>query len=516
MTRALALVLLLLSGCASTRTVLVQTSDGPIVGRAGAGAREFRGLPYAAPPVGELRWRPPVPPAKWSQPRSAQASGRACPQPTVGRFVRRTAEDCLTLDVTTPAGPGEKLPVLVWIHGGAFYLGSGSDPLYDGPRLAARTHAVVVTLNYRLGPLGFMSHPEIARELGRAASPSFGILDQRAALEWVQRNIGAFGGDPANVTLFGESAGAWSVCAHLASPGSKGLFARAIIQSGACADALYFAAREAEAQGHALAAALGCTGEAELACLRKKTADEIANALPFRRGLLLLPGVWWGPVVDGVELPRLPLDVLRAGEGARVPVMIGAARDEGILHTAGFDHVEASEVAWFARGVFGERSEAAVTAHYARTNPKDALTDIVSNGIFSCHARRVARVLSAQGVPVYLYEWAHALDDEKAHALGATHSVDLFFVWGSAEGIRLTEREERLSRIVTDAWSRFARAGNPADASLSWPRYTIERDEHLTLDLVPSVGSRLKQAECDFWDQLPTNTEATTANPRSP
>jgi para-nitrobenzyl esterase len=494
---------LLVSGCASTRNVVVQTDRGPIIGRASATAREFRGIPYAAPPVGELRWKPPAPVGRWSEPRPAWRSGHACPQPTTDkRFVRDSAEDCLTLDVTAPVSPTEKLPVLVWIHGGAFFLGSGSDGLYNRRRLAARTGAVVVTLNYRLGPLGFMSHPELAREMGREASPSFGILDQRAALEWVQRNIAAFGGDPSNVTVFGLSAGAWSVCTHLASPKSKGLFARAIMQSGACSDALYFGPREAEAQGHQLAAALGCSGEAEVACLRQKSADDIAKALPFRRGLLLSPGVWWGPVVDGVELPRLPLDAMRAGESAGVPLIIGATRDEGNLHTVGFDHVDAKEVAWFSRGVFGERSEAAVMQHYAQTNPKDALTDIVSNGIFSCNARRVARALSARGVPVYLYEWDHPLDDKQAHWLGATHSVDEFFEWGPSDGITLSSREERLSRIVTDAWGRFARAGSPAGASLPWPRYTVEGDEHLTLDLVPSVGSHLKSAACDFWDQL--------------
>lgn len=220
-----------------------------VVGREQDGVREFLGIPFAAPPVGALRWRAPQSVAPWSIPRDATRRARACTQLKRGGVGAESGEDCLTLNVWTPVGAGQRLPVLVWIHGGAFVNGSGADPLYDGALLAARAHAVVVTVNYRLGPLGFMSHRQLADEAGRAVSPSLGILDQRAALQWVRRNVVAFGGDPDSVTLFGQSAGAFSVCTHLASPGSRGLFARAIMESGACADMLYFDGETAAAQG---------------------------------------------------------------------------------------------------------------------------------------------------------------------------------------------------------------------------------------------------------------------------
>jgi para-nitrobenzyl esterase len=485
---------------ATPSALAVETDRGSVVGRARDGVREFLGIPFAAPPVGALRWKPPAPVDSWSTPRAATRRGPACPQPDAG-FARETSEDCLTLNLWVPEGAN--LPVLVWMHGGAFYQGSGGDDLYDGARLAERAHAIVVTFNYRLGALGFAAHRELAQEAGRAASPSYGILDQRAALSWVQRNIAAFSGDPARVTIFGSSAGAWSVCVHLAAPGSRGLFARAIMESGACSDALYFEPKDAEAQGDALAAAVGCTGPTVLACMRAKRAEDLAAALPFKRSLLLPPGVWWGPVVDGVELPRLPLAAMRAGDFARVPLVIGWNRDEGILHTLGVDSVTSAELEGFVRSVFGPEAAARVPQRYARVTPKDALTDVVTDGIFACNARRVARAVADRGVPVYLYEFAHALDDPNAHPLGATHSVELFLVWGNpSNGIGLSATERPLSRLVMDAWGRFARIGDPGDETLAWPRYMTATDQHLVLDLQPEVGAHRKRDECDFWDSL--------------
>jgi para-nitrobenzyl esterase len=337
----------------------------------------------------------------------------------------------------------------------------------------------------------------------RQVSPSFGILDQRAALEWVHRNIAAFGGDPANVTLFGESAGAASICTHLASPNSRGLFARAIMQSGVCSGTFFFDANRAEAQAAALAAAVGCRGEQEIACLRTKSSATLAKALPLKRGVLLPPGVWWGPVVDGIDLPRVPLAAMRSGDFAHVPVIIGWNKDEGVLFTHGAGGMTASDVVEFARQMFGERAQSAVTGRYARATPTASLTDMVTDGIFACDARRTARALAAQGVPVFLYVWQHPLDDPRARPLGATHTVDLFFVWGPGETIELTERERPLSQTVMKAWARFALTGSPGDRTLAWPRYTLERDEHVRLDLVTSLGSYAKRDECDFWDRLP-------------
>jgi para-nitrobenzyl esterase len=478
----------------------VTTDRGVVVGQAKDGVRAFFGIPFAAPPTGALRWRPPQPAAAWTQPRDATKHGLACPQPDEG-FHRDTSEDCLNLNVWIPDGATGKLPVLLWIHGGAFYQGSGGDDLYDGARLARRAHAIVVTTNYRLGPLGFGSNRALAAELGVNVLPAFGLLDQRAAMQWVQHNIAAFGGDAASVTVFGESAGAWSTCAQLAMPGSRGLFARAMMLSGACSDALYFTPETANAQGDELAAAVGCTGDGVAACLRGKSADELAAALKFKRGLLLPPGVWWGPIVDGVELPRMPLAAIRAGDFAHVPLVIGTARDEGTLHTMRYNEVSTDELAGFIRDTFGGDAVAVVVKHYARPTPKVALTDIVTEGIFACNSRRVARLVAARGVPVYLYQWTHALDGPpRVHALGPTHGVDLFFVFGTTSlEIGPSAAEQPLVDLVQDAWGQFARTGDPGHG---WPRYTTKRDEHFILDLPASTGTHLDHAACDVWDAL--------------
>ncbi len=488
------------SALPEARGLVLSTARGPLAGKAlDGGVRAFLGVPFAAPPVGALRWRPPAEAPSWTAPRDATAVGFACPQLTTPSYAR-AEEDCLTLNVWTPPGGAARKPVLAWIPGGAFAEGSGGYQLYDGARLAARVDAVVVTMNYRVGALGFMAHPDLARELGRTASPSYGLLDQRAALTWIQRNIRAFDGDPENVTIFGESAGAFSVCAHLAMPASRGLFARAIMQSGACADPLYFGPREAEAQGKKLAEALGCV---DMTCLRAKSVDAVLRALPLKRGFILPPGVWWGPVVDGIELPAVPLHTLRAGGGAKVPVIVGWNRDEGSLHTIGFPKVTRAERDAFVREAFGEAAVAPVAERYARASFTESLDSVVTEGAFVCESRRAARALAAHGAPVYLYELTHALESPRFHALGATHQVELWFVFGNEEaGIALAPSELPLSRMIMDAWGRFARTGDPNGPGLSWPRYTAERDELILLDSAPTVASGTKSAICAFWDRF--------------
>lgn len=497
MLRRLLTLSFLLSACATVRPAAaplrIDTTDGPIRGRQTDGVRAFLGLPFAAPPLGPLRWKPPAPPTPWTVERDVTRFGPACPQLDSG-FPRELSEDCLTLNIWVPEGSSVPRPVFVWIHGGAFVGGSGSDDLYDGAKLAAHQGLVVVTINYRLGPLGFLSHPAVAKELGRDAAPSVGLLDQRAALAWLQRNIARFGGDPARVTIGGASAGAWSVCSHLGAPGSRDLFAGAVMQSGACSDALYASAESAAQQAEDLTRAVGCAGDDALACLRRQPVETLLRALPAKRGQILKPGVWWSPVIDGVELPRMPLASLRSGDFARVPLLIGWNRDEGVIHTIGFKESFDEDVKGFTRDSFPRAAEH-VVERYRRATPKDALNDVVTDAVFACGARRAVRAVSGHGVPVYAYQWMHPLDDERVHPLGATHGVEVFFVFGNMSlGFGPSPAERPLVDTVMAAWGSFVRGQAP---------WKAEPDTLFLLDLpARSPATQVKKAECDWWDSF--------------
>jgi para-nitrobenzyl esterase len=287
------------------------TDKGPVQGTVSGASRLFFAIPYAAPPVGDLRWKSPAPHAPWTTPVSAIQPGPACGQLdalTSMSFDTTTSEDCLTLNVWAPkAASSSPAPVMLWIHGGSFVIGSGGSPDYDGQALSEATGAVVVTINYRLGPLGFLALPALhSEDPAHPSSGMYGIEDQRAAMAWVQKNVAGFGGDPQNVTLFGESAGGISVCTHLISPPSKGLFQRAIIESGACATGLATTETAAQTQGANVAAKLGCS-PSDLACLRGKKVDEVLLALPTSPFETITGGVSWGTVVDGLNLPDDPI-----------------------------------------------------------------------------------------------------------------------------------------------------------------------------------------------------------------
>ncbi len=483
---------------------VVATASGPVRGRTlEGGVRAFLGVPYAAPPTGGRRFRAPEPPAPWTTPRDASRVGPACPQLRPPPYAT-TSEDCLTVNVWSPSGPAGK-PVLLFLPGGAFVEGSGGYQLYDGARLAARVDAVVITMNYRVGPLGFMGHPDLAREAGLHATPSFGLLDQQAALAWVRKNVHRFGGNPEAVTLFGQSAGAFSACAHLVMPDSRGLFQRAVLQSGACSGPLWIGPREAEVQGEKLAAALGCQ---DLACLRAAPVEQVLSALPLKKRYLLPPGVWWGPVVDGETLPFVPREALRRGMGAPIPLIVGWNRDEGTAHTFGAATVSDEDRDSFVRDSWGSAAVQPIAERYARPTTKASLTDIVTDGAFACEARRLARAHAARGNAVYAYELTHTLDAPAFHPLGATHNVELFLLFGNEEaGIRLSAAELPFSALVMDAWGRFARHGDPNGPTTSWPRYDDAKDRLLLLDLPLATASGVKRADCDFWDGIARTLE---------
>ena len=313
------LFIAIIAGCSSTPTAPpgptagsldITTDKGVVHGSTDGTVRSFLGIPYAAPPVGALRFMPPTSAAPWSTPRQATTFGSACAQVgTSGAdLLSGSDEDCLYLNVWLPNDAVKDAPVFVWIHGGGFVEGSGSDSLYNGANIAATENAIVVTMNYRLGALGWLSHAAFATAEGVASSPSQGLLDQQAALKWVAQNIAAFGGDPTNVTLAGESAGGVSVCSHLGAPTSHGLFARAIVESGICfSNPLLFPAPAASNdQGARLATAVGCTDAGTaLTCLQSKTPLALLTALPVRKALFGATGDIFTPEYFAKAVPVL-------------------------------------------------------------------------------------------------------------------------------------------------------------------------------------------------------------------
>jgi para-nitrobenzyl esterase len=467
----------------------------------------FLGVPFAAPPVGDLRLRAPRPPEPFEGVFDATRPAAFCPQlgPLDGKYASNASEDCLTLNVWTPAAESDSpRPVMVWIHGGGYVIGSGAETSYVGRLLSERTGHVVVTVNYRLGALGFLSVPELVSEADGAGN--FGLLDQRAALEWLQANVAAFGGDPGNVTIFGESAGGASVCQHIVAPGSAGLFHRATIQSGPCD--LVVSEEEAFAAGTPLFAALGCD-EGDLSCVREADVATLVEALPTTDFSIGNLGTGFYPVVDGVVLPEAPSAMLGKGEFTPVPTILGTNADEASLFfTLGGTVLETEdEFRELAEGLapgFGSD----IVERYVSLFPnvQEAALAAVSDAAFICPTRRAARAL-ADETPTFLYHFTHA-PESLLGDLGAFHSAEIRYVFANPSQLlpsALTPEETLLFEAVSSRWAALATDGAP-DAG--WPAYDATSDEHLEIGLAGGrpdlqVGANLKQSVCDFWDSLP-------------
>lgn len=471
-------------------TVVVDTPSGRLAGREADGVRAFLGVPYARPPVGPLRFAAPEPAPPWSGTRDATAFGASAPQapmvlPLPGMDVGRMDEDCLHLNVYAPAGGAPRKPVLVWIHGGGFVIGSGSQEVYDGARLARRGDAVVVTVNYRLGALGFLHLADVCPGLEGAVSNP-GLRDQVAALEWVRGHIGAFGGDPENVTLFGESAGGMSVATLLAMPSARGLFQRAVPQSGACHH--FHAPETATRVAEALLEALGIERRDAARALRELPAQKLVEAqtqttLALGTTIGLLP---LQPVVDGDSLPAPALQEVRSGSAAGVALLTGTTRDEWKLFTLMDPSLrsldEVSLLARLGRDV-PEVDAATLYATYrdARRRrgephaPIELYAAIHTDRSFWVPAVRLAEAQAAHEPRTFVYR----VDQESpmlGGALGACHAVELPFVFGTHElpgGDQFAGRGpqvEALSARMMDAWLAFARTGDPG-----WPAYEVAR-----------------------------------------
>ena len=493
---------------------VVRTDDGAVRGTAADDYRTFEGIPYAAPPVGRLRWASPQHAAAWTGTRDATEPGNACPQNAgfLGDAASET-EDCLYLNVTTPRHTaGKKLPVMFWVHGGGFYSGSGS--LYGARRLASEGNVIVVTPNYRLGVFGFLAHPSL--DHGASKSGDYGLEDQQAALRWVRDNAAAFGGDAGNVTLFGESAGGMSTCSHLAAPASAGLFKQAIIQSGPCTMAGQWPYADgnwtvrprkvAERQGEATAAKLDCD---DADCLRGKSVKDLLEASEGGQG--------FGPAAGGGGvLPQAPAQALAGGDFAHVPVVQGTTHDEHRTFVAAIESFTEHVVtdADYRKDItdfFGKRTAHKILAEYpssAYDSPSTALATVWTDSAWSCPALGTDRLLSAY-VPTYAYEFADAkapwVSDSPAPSFptGAFHAAELQYLFEDAQfRTPLTAAQQGLSDQMIGYWTRFAHTGNPnGDAAPTWPRFDGSHVQSLRTGGTgqTSLGT---EHRCGFWQSL--------------
>ncbi|MBL9016298.1 MAG: carboxylesterase family protein [Myxococcales bacterium] len=467
----------------------VMTTSGLVRGVAVNQTFAYKKVPFAAPPTGELRYAPPQPAACAADELDATALGPACPQLDAGAYVGD--EDCLHLNLWAPSAPATTpRPVMVWIHGGGNSIGSAVYPIYDGRRLAEAGDVIVVTANYRLGQLGFLA-------LGGEGAGNFGLLDQVAALGWVKDNIAAFGGDPANVTIFGESAGARDVCSLVASPAAKGLFHRAIMASGSCKGLPTRA--NAEMTAATVAATVGCAA-GDVACFRALPAETIirANASDISG----LSSGAYQPMIDGIVQTAQPADVIGAGGHSHVPFIVGANADETgnsappIMTEAQYEQLVRMQLPMAIADMALQQYPAS-----AFPTPRAAYVRLTTDARFVCPSREIARAADrGQTAPVYRYFFQY-----RATPLGAVHGLDVPFVFGTFDGVETpsgtpytpTAADLALSATMMGYWSRFARTGDPA-GSPAWPVYA-PTDPTLVFDTTTATLDGIRTQRCDFW-----------------
>lgn len=497
----------------------VVTDKGPVRGVVTGDRRVFQGIPYAAPPTGDRRWRAPQPAAPWRDVRDATKPGSPCAQGEhpIGR--PGVEEDCLFVNVTTPTAAAPPRPVLVWIHGGSFAHGAADQ--YDAGRLATTGDVVVVTVNYRLGIFGFLAHP--ALDDGADRSGNFGLQDQQAALRWVRRNAAAFGGDAGNVTVIGESAGGYAVCDHLASPTAKGLFDRAIIHSAACTQrwspASYAAPRPrqvAERFGLDVAGLLGCGDPATAAaCLRNSSLDagRIMSAVKDELG----NDVEYGPVLGGRTLPLHPADALAEGRVNRVPVLHGVNHDEedgrfGAPEAATGTSMSRTAFEWEVRATYGP-SAGAVLRRYSATSydsPAEALATLTTDDNWSRPAVDTNRLLSRH-LPTYAFEFAgqapwYAGLPQPSFSTGTHHMSELAYLFDLWLFPPLTGQQAKVADQVIGYWVRFARTGNPNPNGAGAPAWAPYANRQYVQQISPDRTGRTDLAaehNYAFWTTLP-------------
>ena len=518
---------------AATKSLIVHTESGSVRGHLAQEVYSFKGIPFAAPPVGSLRWRAPAPVHGWSGVRDASHYGPPCAQAAFDwnrAVAAESREDCLYLNVWVPQRrDGKPLPVIVFFPGGAYHGGSARgfsaiEPSYDGAKLARRG-VVVVSANYRLGMFGFLAHPELTAESPWHSSGNYALMDNIAALQWVQANIGSFGGDPRNATALGQSAGAWSVQMLMTSPLARGLFARAIVHSGPIISDRpgQPGLHDAEAAGVTFANGLGAPRAGAIAELRRRSAQELLDIMMTHPRLLSTEPKT--VVVDGYVLPQQPALVFRAGHEMAIPMIIGSTARDGDFASMGVSGTpkaaaaladrtrtlamrhkvlplsagEAEEI----RNFYASDGDLARRAlnHYrdvSSTDPADGdpITAFYTDIVMRCGSSFIAR-LHARIAPTWQFEFSHGYEP-----LGAVHLWDMLYVFGWLQPPADQARDTRLVEEVQQYWTTFARSGNPNFAALpNWPR---SDSRGMYLDFASestSAKAGLRKASCALYAQ---------------
>jgi para-nitrobenzyl esterase len=534
---ALLVSLLWVTGCSGTNRgestqstpdagndLMITLSDGVVQGDlvSGSHVRRFLKIPYAKPPVGPLRWKAPQRNDSWTTPRHETSFASPCAQSPNQQNAGSTSEDCLYVNVWAPQPAPSNAAVMVWFYGGANIMGATSDDVpttqqlwYDGQFFAARHNIVLVTVGYRVGVMGFFAHPALAAEQSPLGNQ--GLLDQRAALQWVQRNISAFGGDANNVTIFGESAGAIDVCYHLASPGDKGLFAKAISESTGCTSTTVGGVKVPTAAGvapdlDAFTKTVGCDTAADpLACLRGQSASSLLAASPqLSEGTSsLTPSFTFGVVVDGPGgfLPDQPRTLYDSGQIAHVPYLLGSNNDEGMLFilTASIPSSDASYATEIQNrfGSFAPQVLAEYPASKFNGDYRLALGRVVGDVALVCGTLDTARRAAKAGLPVFMYNFDMPWQIASTILL-ASHASEISHVFG--DPVHPSSGDTAVSEAMNAFWAHFAQTGDPnfSGAAATWPPFGPDangNDKRLQLDTGFEEISNFRKEECAVWGQ---------------
>jgi para-nitrobenzyl esterase len=475
----------------------VSISAGPVEGETGDVSLYFKGIPYAAPPVGSLRWQPPADVQPWTDVLAADEFACACPQyfSLTGDDVV-WSEDCLYLNVYRPKSEAASLPVMVFFHGGGLIFGSASEPYYDGEWLAQHKNVVLVTVNYRLGPFGYLYVPEYG------IGGNYGLLDQMKALEWVQENIASFGGNPDNVTVFGESSGALSVALLLGLVPE--LFHKAIIQSGWIYQRRYImSAESANKQGNRLLEEIGCGNPDDAEeCLRQKPPEDILSAV-YEPDEVSSGRYSFGPVLDKTVITDVPFKLIIQGRGKEIPLIMGVNSDEGTLFSyfIGIENeADYEDWLWATFGFFASP----MLRHYPAgeyEEPWLAAADIMGDLIFSCPTRNILKKMAWFNSNVYHYRFTFVpTTGQEPPFLGAFHGSEIAYLFRSFPPE--SPAAEAVSDNITELWTTFARSGTPSCGDIQWKPFNPFSQHYLIIDSELTMERYPEKEHCDFWDRL--------------